>query len=174
MNKKRFTAIGLVLLMLISMMVMLSGCSIADAKAEKEYYDQVSKFDTNITESAATMKSAIDDLDITDESSKKTVIDAISAVEKDFKDLAALKAPKKYEEVQKDFNDASAKALQALTIYKTEVTKLNAKSSENDLEAAKTKLMDGDKYMEQAADALQKGADKADKLDGITTKSSKS
>lgn len=174
MKKRNFKAIGLVLLMMISIMTLFAGCSLADAKAEKDYYDQVTKVAKNITDSATKMKSTISEMDITNDSTMKAAVESITAVEKDFKELQGLKAPKKYEEVQKDFSSACDKALQALSIYKTEIGKLNAKTTEAELDAATKKLLEGDKYMEDAVDILQKASDKADKLDGITTKSSNS
>lgn len=163
-RQKLFKAVGAVVL-LLTMMVTMVGCS--DAKAEKEYYDHISTISKNIQSSGTKMNTAIADLKVQDETSKTNALTAIDNVEKDFKELQSAKAPKKYEEAQTCFKNASDKALKALEIYKGEFSKISEKS---DMNAVQSKLTEGDTLMKDAAAQLKEGSDKAEKASGNTSK----
>lgn len=165
MNKQKlFKVVGAVVL-LVTLMITMVGCS--DAKAEKEYYDHISTISKNVESSVTKMNTAIADLKVEDKTSKTNVLTAIDNVEKDFKELQSAKAPKKYEEAQTCFKSASDKALKALEIYKGEFTKISEKS---DMIAVQAKLTEGDTLMTDAANQLKEGSDKAEKVSGVTSK----
>lgn len=147
------------------MMVTMAGCS--DAKAEKEYYDHITTISDNIQSAGTKMNTSISELKVKDETSKTNVLTAIDNVEKYFKELQSAKAPKKYEEAQACFKNASDKALKALEIYKGEFSKISEKS---DMSAVQAKLVEGDTIMKDAAAQLKEGSEKADKVSGFASK----
>ena len=99
--------------------------------------------------------------DLTDEN-KTTVMGDLDELEKVFQDIAALKAPKKYEEVQKLLNESSEIALKGIAVYRTELGAVTAETMD---EAFLERVRVGDDCLKEAQSKMLEAANLAEEIE---------
>ena len=99
--------------------------------------------------------------DLTDENRTKVMGD-LDEMEAVFKEIAALEAPKKYEEVQNCLSQSADSALKGIAVYRTE---LGAVTAETVDDAFLERVAEGDGYLQDAQDKMMEAAKLVGSLD---------
>ena len=102
--------------------VMLAAMPACSSASEAEYTQKVEEVVTRLSEASSAFYSDVETLfrDLTDENRTKVMGD-LDEMEAVFKEIAALEAPKKYEEVQNCLSQSADSALKGIAVYRTEL-----------------------------------------------------
>ncbi len=148
---------------LVMVMAMLFAMTACGSSGELKYTKEIEDVMSRLTETSNTFSTDVKTMftDLSDEN-KTTVMNDLDGLEKVFNDITALKAPKKYEEVQKLLNESSDSALKGIEIYRTE---LGAVTSETVDEAFLKRVTEGDDYLKEAQSKMLEAASLADEIE---------
>lgn len=153
---KHLTALVLAMAMLLA----VTACS---SSGELKYTKEIEDVMGRLTETSTTFATDVQTMfnDLTEEN-KTTVLSDLDDLEKVFKDIAALEAPKKYEEVQKLLNESSESALKGIAVYRTELGAVTAETMD---EAFLERVTEGDNYLKEAQSKMLEAANLAEEIE---------
>ena len=143
--------------------VMLAAMPACSSASEAEYTQKVEEVVTRLSEASSAFYSDVETLfrDLTDENRTKVMGD-LDEMEAVFKEIAALEAPKKYEEVQNCLSQSADSALKGIAVYRTE---LGAVTAETVDDAFLERVAEGDGYLQDAQDKMMEAAKLVGSLD---------
>ena len=150
---KHLTALVLAMAMLLAM----TACS---SSGELKYTKEIEDVMGRLTETSNTFATDVQTMfnDLSDDN-RTTVMGDLDELEKVFQDIAALKAPKKYEEVQKLLNES---ALKGIAVYRTELGAVTAETMD---EAFLERVTVGDDYLKEAQSKMLEAANLAEEIE---------
>ena len=143
--------------------VMLAAMPACSSASEAEYTQKVEEVVTRLSEASSAFYSDVETLfrDLTDENRTKVMGD-LDEMEAVFKEIAALEAPKKYEEVQNCLSQSADSALKGIAVYRTELGAVTADTVDD---AFLERVAEGDGYLQDARDKMMEAADLVGSLD---------
>ena len=153
---KHLTALVLAMAMLLAM----TACS---SSGELKYTKEIEDVMGRLTETSNTFATDVQTMfnDLSDDN-RTTVMGDLAELEKVFQDIAALTAPKKYEEVQKLLNESSESALKGIAVYRTELGAVTAETMD---EAFLERVTVGDDYLKEAQSKMLEAANLAEEIE---------
>ena len=143
--------------------VMLAAMPACSSASEAEYTQKVEEVVTRLSEASSAFYSDVETLfrDLTDENCTKVMGD-LDEMEAVFKEIAALEAPKKYEEVQNCLSQSADSALKGIAVYRTELGAVTADTVDD---AFLERVAEGDGYLQDAQDKMMEAAELVGSLD---------
>ena len=143
--------------------VMLAAMPACSSASEAEYTQKVEEVVTRLSEASSAFYSDVETLfrDLTDENRTKVMGD-LDEMEAVFKEIAALEAPKKYEEVQNCLSQSAASALKGIAVYRTELGAVTADTVDD---AFLERVAEGDGYLQDAQNKMMEAAELVGSLD---------
>ena len=143
--------------------VMLAAMPACSSASEAEYTQKVEEVVTRLSEASSAFYSDVETLfrDLTDEKRTKVMGD-LDEMEAVFKEIAALEAPKKYEEVQNCLSQSADSALKGIAVYRTELGAVTADTVDD---AFLERVAEGDGYLQDAQDKMMEAAELVGSLD---------
>ncbi len=143
--------------------VMLAAMPACSSASEAEYTQKVEEVVTRLSEASSAFYSDVETLfrDLTDENRTKVMGD-LDEMEAVFKEIAALEAPKKYEEVQNCLSQSADSALKGIAVYRTELGAVTADTVDD---AFLERVAEGDGYLQDARDKMMEAAELVGSLD---------
>ena len=143
--------------------VMLAAMPACSSASEAEYTQKVEEVVTRLSEASSAFYSDVETLfrDLTDENRTKVMGD-LDEMEAVFKEIAALEAPKKYEEVQNCLSQCADSALEGIAVYRTVLAAVTADTVDD---AFLERVAEGDGYLQDAQDKMMEAAKLVGSLD---------
>ena len=143
--------------------VMLAAMPACSSASEAEYTQKVEEVVTRLSEASSAFYSYVETLfrDLTDENRTKVMGD-LDEMEAVCKEIAALEAPKKYEEVQNCLSQSADSALKGIAVYRTELGAVTADTVDD---AFLERVAEGDGYLQDAQDKMKEAAELVGSMD---------